>query len=237
MTTLATGAQADYLARMIRSGTFELRVMVDSLAVCWRAVQVVAGPTCAPRCKISMEGLQGLHTGDTCRLTLKAADQYGNLRLDGNDAIQLTLEGPGGAFARSVQVMDHADGTYALEFVTPVAGRWTLSTRVNGTPCVEGGIAFSVAFGTLTAEEAVVRLVPSLEAGTGTHTRPLIPPQLIERPLIPSQLIERPLTPQSLSRRLKLASFPASHDQCMTAYATCYVPRVHRSEGPNFSSR
>ena len=93
----ATGVQADYLARMVRSGTFELRVVVDSLAVCWRAMQVVAGPTYAPRCKISMEGLQGLRTGDTCRLTLKAADQYGNLRLDGNDAIQLTLEGPGGA--------------------------------------------------------------------------------------------------------------------------------------------
>jgi hypothetical protein len=35
----ATGVQADYLARMVRAGTFELRVMVDSLAVCWRAVQ------------------------------------------------------------------------------------------------------------------------------------------------------------------------------------------------------
>ena len=122
--TGATGVQADYLARMVRSGTFELRVVVDSLAVCWRAMQVVAGPTYAPRCKISMEGLQGLRTGDTCRLTLKAADQYGNLRLDGNDAIQLTLEGPGGAFARAVQVVDHADGTYALEFITrlPVDG-------------------------------------------------------------------------------------------------------------------
>ena len=167
--TGATGVQADYLARMVRAGTFELRVNVDSLAVCWRALQVVAGPTCAPRCKISMEGLKGLHTGDTCRLTLKAADQYGNLRLDGNDAIQLTLEGPGGAFARAVQVTDHADGTYALEFVTPLAGRWTLSTRVNGTSCVEGGIAFSVAFGTLTAEEAVIRLVPSLEESKGLY--------------------------------------------------------------------
>ena len=37
--TGATGVQADYLARMVRAGTFELRVMVDSLAVCWRAVQ------------------------------------------------------------------------------------------------------------------------------------------------------------------------------------------------------
>ena len=167
--TGATGVQADYLARMVRSGTFELRVVVDSLAVCWRAMQVVAGPTYAPRCKISMEGLQGLRTGDTCRLTLKAADQYGNLRLDGNDAIQLTLEGPGGAFARAVQVVDHADGTYALEFITPIAGRWNLSPRVNGKPCVEGGILFNVAFGTLTAEEAVIRLVPSMEDTGGVY--------------------------------------------------------------------
>ena len=156
--TGATGVKADYLARMVRAGTFELRVIVDSLAVCWRAVQVVAGPTYAPRCKISMEGLKNLHTGDTCRLTLKAADQYGNLRLDGDDAIQLTLEGPGGAFARGAQVVDHADGTYALEFITPLAGRWNMSARVNGKPCVEGGISFTVAFGTLTAEEAVVHI-------------------------------------------------------------------------------
>ena len=70
------------------------------------AVQVVAGPTFAPRCKISMEGLQGLRTGDTCRLTLKAADQYGNLRLDGDDAVQLALEGPGGFAARAVSVVE-----------------------------------------------------------------------------------------------------------------------------------
>ena len=110
--------------------------------------------------------MKNLRTGDTCRLTLKAADQYGNLRLDGNDAIQLTLEGPGGAFARAVQVVDHADGTYALEFITPIAGRWNLSPRVNGKPCVEGGILFNVAFGTLTAEEAVVHIDcrrPSME--------------------------------------------------------------------------
>ena len=156
--TGATGVKADYLARMVRAGTFELRVMVDSLAACWRAVQVVAGPTYAPRCKISMDGLKNLHTGDTCRLTLKAADQYGNLRLDGDDAIQLTLEGPGGAFARAVQVVDHADGTYALEFITPIAGRWNMSARVNGKPCVEGGVSFTVAFGTLTAEEAIVHI-------------------------------------------------------------------------------
>ena len=103
---------------------------------------------------------------------LKAADQYGNLRLDGNDAIQLTLEGPGGAFARAVQVVDHADGTYALEFAVTVAGRWMLSTRVNGKPCVEGGIAFSVAFGTLTAEETTVRIHPSLEVRPGRYCPP-----------------------------------------------------------------
>ena len=161
--TGATGVKADYLARMVRAGTFELRVMVDSLAVCWRAVQVVAGPTFAPRCKISMEGLQNLRTGDTCRLTLKAADQYGNLRLDGDDAAQLALEGPGGASARAVNIVDHHDGTYALEFITPVAGRWNLGVRVNGKPCVEGGVSFGVAFGTLTAEEAVVTLSPTIE--------------------------------------------------------------------------
>ena len=70
--------EPEIISRMVRAGTFEMRVMVDSLAACWRAVQVVAGPTYANRCKISMEGLKNLHTGDTCRLTLKAADQYGN---------------------------------------------------------------------------------------------------------------------------------------------------------------
>ena len=75
-----------------------------------------------------------------------------------------------GAYARAVQVVDHADGTYALEFITPLAGRWNMSARVNGKPCVEGGISFTVAFGTLTAEEAVVHIRRYAAGAPGSFT-------------------------------------------------------------------
>ena len=39
-----------------------------------------------------------------------------------------------------------------------------LSVRINGQPLIEGGIAFHVAFGTLTAEEADITLNPALDA-------------------------------------------------------------------------
>ena len=78
--------------------------------------------------------------------------------------MQLALEGPNGAYARGASVVDHGDGTYALEFGVTVAGRWILSVRINGQPLIEGGIAFHVAFGTLTAEEADITLNPALDA-------------------------------------------------------------------------
>jgi hypothetical protein len=111
-----------------------------------------------------MEGLKDVKTGDLVRLTLRAVDQYANLRVHGGDDVQLALEGPNGAYARGASVVDHGDGTYALEFGVTVAGRWILSVRINGQPLIEGGIAFHVAFGTLTAEEADITLNPALDA-------------------------------------------------------------------------
>ena len=157
-----TGLQTDYVAKMARAGTFELRILCDALPVCWRTIQIIAGFTFAPRSMLSMDGLKDVKTGNIVRLTLRTVDKFANLRLSGGDTVQLALQGPGGAFARQVSVTDHQDGTYALEFQVTVAGRWILSTRINGQPHVDGGIAFSVAFGTLTAEEAVITFDPPL---------------------------------------------------------------------------
>ena len=65
--------------------------------------------------------------------------------------------------AVSVTWLITRDGTYALEFGVTVAGRWILSVRINGQPLIEGGIAFHVAFGTLTTEEADITLNPALD--------------------------------------------------------------------------
>ena len=162
--TGATSRQTDFTSKMTRAGTFELRVLCDGLPVCWRVVQIIAGPTHPDRCFLSMEGLKDVKTGDLVRLTLRAVDQYANLRVQGGDDVQLALEGPNGAYARGASVVDHGDGTYALEFGVTVAGRWILSVRINGQPLIEGGIAFHVAFGTLTAEEADITLNPALDA-------------------------------------------------------------------------
>ena len=162
--TGATSRQTDFTSKMTRAGTFELRVLCDGLPVCWRVVQIIAGPTHPDRCFLSMEGLKDVKTGDLVRLTLRAVDQYANLRVQGADDVQLALEGPNGAYARGASVVDHGDGTYALEFGVTVAGRWILSVRINGQPLIEGGIAFHVAFGTLTAEEAALSLKPELDA-------------------------------------------------------------------------
>ena len=166
--TGAAGVKADYLARMVRAGTFELRVMVDSLAVCWRAVQVVAGPTLRRAARYPWRVCKAFarvtRAGSPSRRRTSTVPAP-----DGDDAVQLALEGPGGFAARAVSVVDHHDGTYALEFITPVAGRWNLGCRVNGKPCVEGGVSFVVAFGTLTAEEAVVRLSPTAEETGGVY--------------------------------------------------------------------
>ena len=125
-------------------------------------MQVIAGFTFAPRSILSMDGLKDVKTGNIVRLTLRTVDRYANLRLSGGDTVQLALQGPNGAFARQVSVTDHQDGTYALEFQVTAAGRWILSTRINSVLHVEGGISFVVAFGTLTAEEAVVSFDPPL---------------------------------------------------------------------------
>lgn len=170
-----TSLQNEFVAKMIRAGTFELRVLCDALPVCWRPIQIIAGFTFAPRSILSMDGLKDVKTGNIVRLTLRTVDMYANLRLSGGDTIQLALQGPNKAFARQVSVTDHQDGTYALEFQVTAAGKWVLNTRINSVLHVEGGITFNVAFGTLTAEEAVVTFDPpipsngTVECGQGNN--------------------------------------------------------------------
>ena len=60
--TGATSRQTDFTSKMTRAGTFELRVLCDGLPVCWRVVQIIAGPTHPDRCFLSMEGLKDVKT-------------------------------------------------------------------------------------------------------------------------------------------------------------------------------
>ena len=164
-----TSLQNEFVAKMTRAGTFELRVLCDALPVCWRAMQIIAGFTFPPRSILSMDGLKDVKTGDIVRLTLRTVDKYANLRLSGGDTVQVVLQGPNGALARQVSVTDHQDGTYALEFQVTAAGRWILNTRINSVLHTDGGISFVVAFGTLTAEEAVLVFDPPLPANASVE--------------------------------------------------------------------
>ena len=122
-----TSLQNEFVAKMTRAGTFELRVLCDALPVCWRAMQIIAGFT-FPRSILSMDGLKDVKTGDIVRLTLRTVDKYANLRLSGGDTVQVVLQGPNGALARQVSVTDHQDGRRCWEFQVTAAGRG-FSTR------------------------------------------------------------------------------------------------------------
>ena len=133
-------------------------------------MQIIAGFTFPPRSILSMDGLKDVKTGDIVRLTLRTVDKYANLRLSGGDTVQVVLQGPNGALARQVSVTDHQDGLRTRwNSRSRPAGRWILNTRINSVLHTDGGISFVVAFGTLTAEEAVLVFDPPLPANASVE--------------------------------------------------------------------
>ena len=54
------------------------------------------------------------------------------MRVWGCSIDRKSLQGPTGARASAVDVVDHADGTYGCTFVVPQAGRWVVQAVVNG---------------------------------------------------------------------------------------------------------
>ena len=59
------------------------------------------------------------------------------------------LQGPTGARASAVDVVDHGDGTYGCTFVAPAAGRWVMQAAVNGRVAKESTVEVIATYGPL----------------------------------------------------------------------------------------
>ena len=137
------GRQGDYLGATVRAGTLGAASWWTSRAVCWRAMQVVADPP-TRRGKISMEGLQGLHTGDTVSID-PGKPRISTAICDWTATTPFSSPRDRALFARAVQVVDHActartrargssprspvDGTPARGSTETLRGGWRLVHR------------------------------------------------------------------------------------------------------------
>lgn len=72
-----------------------------------------------------------LIVGRSCKINVRAADNFGNARSTGGDNVQGVLQGPNDEEGE-VMVVDHGDGTYGLEFHCTSQGVWVLRLKFNG---------------------------------------------------------------------------------------------------------
>ena len=75
-----------------------------------------------------------LIVGRVCKINVRAADHFGNARSIGGDVVEGVLTAPDGEREDSlaVEVTDHGDGTYGLEFKCASQGVWVLQLKFNG---------------------------------------------------------------------------------------------------------
>ena len=75
-----------------------------------------------------------LIVGRACKINVRAADHFGNARSIGGDVVEGVLTAPNGEVEDSlaVEVTDHGDGTYGLEFKCASQGVWVLQLKFNG---------------------------------------------------------------------------------------------------------
>jgi hypothetical protein len=101
---------------------------------------VEAGETDAAQCTIRNESvLQSAVAGEVISVVLEARDRFGNRRTEGGDSVHLRVTSASNCGER---VVDHADGTYALQFTCTLTGQHTIEIRLNGSPCrnTAGGV-------------------------------------------------------------------------------------------------
>ena len=101
---------------------------------------VEAGETDAAQCTIRNESvLQSAVAGEVISVVLEARDRFGNRRTEGGDSVHLRVTSASNCGER---VVDHADGTYALQFACTLTGQHTIEIRLNGSPCrnTAGGV-------------------------------------------------------------------------------------------------
>ena len=103
---------------------------------------------------------------------VQTEDKFGNNCHGGGDQVDLVLQGPTGARASAVDVVDHGDGTYGCTFVAPAAGRWVMQAAVNGRVAKESTVEVIATYGPLQASDCAIRPGPGLtERATCGTTR------------------------------------------------------------------
>ena len=97
-------------------------------------VTVVPGVCHAPSTGIPPEALplQGTvgRTGQVCSLTIQAADKMGNFCREGGAALKVTSSSKGHSDVQ-IEVNDHGDGTYRMQFFSEASGVFPINVLMN----------------------------------------------------------------------------------------------------------
>jgi filamin len=174
----STLALPEFGAVFKRAGTYLVRATAGRFNIDgWpKLLQVLPGPVAPPRCSIrggatadkAARPLQDVVADAPVKIMLRTADDFGNLRSEGGDRVQCTLDSVRGHSA-PVEVVDLGDGTYSIGFTVTAVGRWILHVLVNGTPVKDKGWEFNVADGPM-APDALQLVLDPAEARSGVFS-------------------------------------------------------------------
>ena len=145
-----------------RAGSYTVAVSVDDIpcACSPLVLHVYPGPCETSRASIRGDALSGVLRGAPAHVLVQTEDKFGNNCHGGGDQVDLVLQGPTGARASAIDVVDHGDGSYGCTFVAPMAGRWIIQAVVNGRVAKESTAEVIATYGPLQAADCVLRPGP-----------------------------------------------------------------------------
>ena len=145
------------------AGSYTVAVSVDDIpCACSPLVLHVYPALRDVRAVVKGDALAGVLRGAPSRLLVQTEDKFGNNCHAGGDQVDLALQGPTGARASAVDVVDHGDGSYGCAFVCPQAGRWIVQAVVNGRVAKESTAEVLATYGPLQASDVVLRPGPGV---------------------------------------------------------------------------
>ena len=156
-------------------------------------VEEPAGPIYPPKCTAAGAGVSGGSAGETVSFVVTAKDASGRRIFQGGAILSARVsskDAPSEAVKATVR--DQGDGTYAVSYVVPRRGDYSVSVECNGVPIM--GSPFPVFFSGAAA------------AGTGgsgqQSSLPVAPTPA--PPLIPTPPAVNPMLPQFLAQAAAL---------------------------------